>query len=282
MAYAANAIITAQDFNRLSGDAYAVFGPGQGDRGYGQIDIAQPVAEVGQPITAAHWRDLWEMACRCVLHQTGSLSTFTPQSPRRGQEIVYDADLPAMIAQAAQAPLSAWSGGLSERFITEIVHPNRWSGSTTVIVDATFPSEDAARYFFNGSGALLVALSHPAGGSVADEQFRLSAANLAPVAVQAHRTEGQATVERGYYEFTSTAATEVQGLNLGGVTTRITARVSTPIGMRGGNGASVRLEVTLRNSAVFVAGTTLRLGVRGSNSFLRQDAPTFVTVQAWK
>lgn len=277
MAYAADAPIAATDFNTLVGLLHDVFGPGAGNYGYGQIDILRLRVEPGQEITAQAWHDLWEMARRCLLHQTGNYAGFTLQEPKKGEVIRFSEDLAAVIDAVRQNRFTVWKAGMNTEAVQTITRPSRWSGSIDAIIDVDFPSEDTARAFFNRSGSLQMVIQHPSGSSAADTSFRASLTGLERFSLSALTGYGFAANAVGFYALTTSPVMLAEG-RIGPVTVRITAAVRNVRGFSGGNGTGLRFVVTLSSASIMESGTRLTVYERSSKAILRSYGDPVLTV----
>lgn len=178
---AINDIILATKYNDIRNKINGVLGTGSGASGYGQAvgttAVKGPSAGTSpaDTITDTQWDQLRADIVKCHRHQNGASPTITD---------VADADL-IYWAHAEQYDLLAdgivtskdlvytgATGGAYTQQVQTITAPNAstlpsgWGINTanqrvgTQTYNVTFASTDAARYFFNTGGQLIITLSH--------------------------------------------------------------------------------------------------------------------------
>jgi len=285
----------------------ALLGVGYGDRGYGQTTptLNTPVA-TGQRILASDWANLRTAIANMASFQ-GTATTLLPPSSDFVSGVVVKAevpattayDLPTMIANIdtnrmnnnGGASLSVTSGALT------ITRGSVWgsgTGAITAEFTATFASEDAARFFFNSSGAIDVVLAHPSTATTQDSNWNSILSALGTISIGAHATtrsgSGGTPAALGYYELTGSYQTVFNGTDIGtGAYSAndviVDALVSSVAGVNGGNGTTVKVRVTLTDghtnafSDSVASGTNASIGYKKAASVLTGIAsPTLATV----
>jgi len=327
MSYAQGQNIAAADYNGFTGGvqtnvafasaaaatqkASAIYGTGYGDRGYGQAYLPAPglpLIAVGDTITAQHWLNLRTAIATCASQQGTAVTQLPPASDFvAGANIKAETtaatgtyDFATMIANidanrfntAAGASMTLTSNALT---ITRATTWGAAAGGITAVASVTFPSEDAARYFFNSGGEVRFALYHPV-GSTQDSNWNTALANLGTVAFKAHSTTRTGTVGTpaavGYYELTTTDQTVLSGaIGTGAYSTNsisVSARAASITGANGAKGSQIIFTITLTDSHtnafsdICAAGTNVTFAHLKATAVLSNIAsPTFATVTNW-
>jgi hypothetical protein len=167
MTYAQSSVIVGTDYNTFvqGGDTVnhnvaninSVWGVGNGNKGYGQSTTLASVASTNT-ITATQWSNLIARLNSILTHQAGSGSGIS--APTSGTTIAYLSALSGSITTGYNNRLTAATNGTD---ITNTTLTTAWNTATpttfTVTRTATFASADAARYFFNAGGKLIINLS---------------------------------------------------------------------------------------------------------------------------
>lgn len=283
MSYAQGQNIAASDYNGLTGGqaptvafasaaaatqkVSALLGVGYGDRGYGQSTPALTAIASGDSIAAAKWVDLRTAIANMASHQ-GTATTLLPPASEfvAGQAVKAEAsatssyDFATMIANIDANRFNTNSGAsmtLTSNALT-ITRASTWgagSAGITCTANATFASEDAARYFFNSGGEIRFALSHPT-GSTQNNNWKAALAAVGTVAFKAHSTTRSGTAGTpaavGYYELTTTAQTILSGaIGTGAYSTNsisVTAKATSITGANGAKGFQIQFVITLSDS----------------------------------
>ena len=189
-----------------------VWGTGYGNRGYGQPLIISPVTK-DTIVTAEQWRPLITRLNTIRLHQSGyDAGVVLPSS---GDIIKYMPSLSYGVTNAFTQRLAAF--GTLSKLYTESYELD-WASDTPVnyqqIRKVTFPSGDAARYFFNAGGILSLKLGLTGGGSATAKEtawkdLLTNGINILNFnSIESHRTGSayNATIDNraGYYNLTAT------------------------------------------------------------------------------
>lgn len=162
MAYTSGDLIRDDEYNlfatgSISGTATAganvnhVWGVGNGDSGYGQSTTLSAVT-AGNQVAATQWSTLLSRITTIGAHQGTSLASMT--SPVAGNLISIIGNLATNITSIHTNRLNAAATGSGTA--TNIDSTGNWSTATTQVITVTFSSGDAARYFFNAGGSILI------------------------------------------------------------------------------------------------------------------------------
>jgi hypothetical protein len=155
-------LIQDVDYNTIRNDIIAVLGSGSGTFGYGQDSKIQSSAVAdGQTVTAAQYQNLRFDIFNCLLHQTGnnpSISTVNPTNVitfGAGQPINGYATLTAT-ARTNRFNLGSGRSQTVEDVGDTSSGDRSWTRNANVVITYTWPSSNAARWFFNAGGRILV------------------------------------------------------------------------------------------------------------------------------
>lgn len=247
--------------------AAALYGVGYGDRGYGQTTPVVTNVLSGQPMKAATWADFRTALSNMATFQ-GTPQTLLPPaafyapgskvqaanpatSPYDIQSMVDSCDANRFNNNGG-ASLSAVAGALN------ITRATAWgSGSTGIVCEAsiTFASENEARFFFNASGSITLALAHAATSMPQDVNWGTLLSTLGTIAISANATTrsgslGTPNASRGYYQLTTAYQVVYDGSNIGTSVysandVLVEACIAGNTGMNGANGNVLKIRVTI-------------------------------------
>lgn len=307
MAYQINDTIRASDINALSASAGLIYGIGTGDRGYGQTAYSVPTLAAGNTILSSHMVGLRNQVVACATHQGTPLTDYPPQSVLAvGQTItahesnapsnnIYDID--SYIAAIDSNRLTAAPGGMSlpgESIV--MTRSSVWSASITGQFDATFPSENAARHFFNSGGKILFRFAHSTLATPQDSDWVNAANKLGQISFGAHGTtsNGSSALASGlgFYEMNNSQQLIINGTSIGtgaysANDVLIYAKRLNYAGVNGGNGNAIRFQIVLNDDHVSggydqVASGTLLYATHLRAVFLSGiSAPVISSFQVW-
>ena len=168
MSYSQGGVIQATDYNNFIGTSPSstanqintIWAAGHGSRGYGQTALT-PVS-TGGTVTATQWASAINTLNSIYTHQTNSGTGIT--APTTGALIAYLNTFSSSITTAYNNALTAATQGsavtgstyyTTSTTSTQFTAPNQAAASTfTITRTVTFPTGDAARYFFNAGGVL--------------------------------------------------------------------------------------------------------------------------------
>lgn len=195
MTYSSGGLIEALDYNTfVQGGASVnhgvanintIWGVGSGDKGYGQSSTLSTVTGGNDQVTATQWSTLIARLNSILTHQGGVGSGIT--APTAGTTINYLSALSGKITDAYSNRLIAATNG------TDIVGQGSsnyaFTSSTTASFTrtVTFASGDAARYFFNAGGKIIINFSatNNAGNTKGNDWVSLFNTKMASVVVGA-------------------------------------------------------------------------------------------------
>lgn len=295
MTYTTGQSAAATDLNTFLETVRNVYGTGSGDRGYGQTNPALAAVAQGASITAQNWSNLRTAIATSANHQGTSIAALM-SNPEVGQTIAANEALAQIITAIDENRLTAAPSSMT---LTNAAHvltrSSPWSTSISAVVDVDFPSEDAARYFFNTGGELRLKMSHPNGTGRQDSDWRdvFDRIGVIKFAAQTSTTSGSAgsLAPLGYFDLTNTPITIFDGQNIGGsIDSAYTANDVTIaavrrnyVGLRGGNGSGIRFTITLTDES---AGDSISAGTqviydlyKATQHVIGIATPTFNNIQ---
>lgn len=311
MSYVQGGLIEAVDFNTFRSQLLQVYGVGFGDSGYGQTAINVPTVTGGfvEAVKSLEWTNLRNAISICQQHQGISGALLPPVTDLQvGDEVVAhdgitDPDnFPQMLTNITNNRLSAPNTSTS-LFLSRSVQTvsNTWNNTAFTIVDLDFPSADAARYFFNSGGEIIVRSSFTPNSSTPQNTSWQSLLNDVNSVVIDYNTVtnsplsgGTTTAPLGYYNLPQSnplalmfSASPPSGggyYYYGANTYQIQGRTLNGSGTNGDNGRTVRLRIDLDDNFAggsdVVDGTlTVEIDERRATTYL--TVPSFtVTVQS--
>lgn len=176
MAYSVGGLIQATDYNgfvstTVGANVNATWGSSTSSAGYGQSALA--TVSTGGTVTAAQWASLVNTIAAMANHQGTTITART--APTAGTLIsilsAVNTDITNCYnnrgnAVAVGSQYTAWTGTNSK---TTATSGASWSITFTNTV--TFASADAARYFFNAGGIVVLDVSKTATGQTGDPEW---------------------------------------------------------------------------------------------------------------
>jgi len=176
MAYSVGGLIQATDYNgfvstTVGANVNATWGSSTSSAGYGQSALA--TVSVGGTVTAAQWASLVNTIAAMANHQGTTITART--APTAGTLIsvlsAVNTDITNCYnnrgnAVAVGSQFTGWTGTNSK---TTATSGASWSITFTNTV--TFASADAARYFFNAGGIVVLDVSKTATGQTGDPEW---------------------------------------------------------------------------------------------------------------
>jgi hypothetical protein len=177
MSYTSGGLIEASDYNTFVGNTTAglnrIYSTGANDYGYGQTSISTVVS--GNVVSATNWATLVNTLSTVGSHQGTTITSRT--APVTGDLIQILANVSTDItsltnargnAVASGSQYTAWTGTSSKT-------TNTGSGGASWIITfnhtISFPSANAARYFFNAGGRIKWETSKTSTGLPADAEW---------------------------------------------------------------------------------------------------------------
>ena len=176
MAYSVGGLIQATDYNgfvstTVGANVNATWGSSTSSAGYGQSALA--TVSAGGTVTAAQWASLVNTIAAMANHQGTTITART--APTAGTLIsvlsAVNTDITNCYnnrgnAVAVGSQFTGWTGTNSK---TAATSGASWSITFTNTV--TFASADAARYFFNAGGIVVLDVSKTATGQTGDPEW---------------------------------------------------------------------------------------------------------------
>jgi hypothetical protein len=165
MAYSSGGLIQASDFNTRVGSVNQLWGTGSGDYGYGQSSTVA-TNSTGAVVPASDWATLIARMSTMQQHQFNNTSGI-PSQPTSGSIITYLSQVDTAITSLQNNRLTFYAQG-STSAATTASNSSNWSSTSTKTWTVTFSSGDAARYFFNAGGMIVIASN---GNSINESQW---------------------------------------------------------------------------------------------------------------
>jgi hypothetical protein len=169
MSYASGGLIQATDYNELAqtnvgGNIAFVWGTGSNQWGYGQTTTQIATVSASGTVTATQWAGLIYTLNKTLAHQGGTqLASGSNIGVTSGALIQYFSNVATAATTIATNRLSYGSSGSTTtgaNFTGTISFPDSSSTqSSTISRTVTFASGNAARYFFNAGGRLILVLT---------------------------------------------------------------------------------------------------------------------------
>lgn len=310
MTYAKNYSIDALDINSMSGTinalapyassvaatqkVAALWGVGYGDRGYGQTTPALNPKATGDVIRASDFLDVRTALANMLTYQGSSLALVPPVSEFTvGGSIKAEVpattpyDFPTSILNADNNRLlsSDANKSITSASLT-VTRAATWgTPATTTItaeITATFPSENAARFFFNSGGTLNIVMAHPSTLRTQDVDWRNILLALGTISIGARSTKrsgtgGTPSTAIGYYNLTAAYQTVFNGTNIGSGAysandVTINAMVQNVAGVNGANGTVVKIQVLLADQHANAFSDVVQGGTNAAFGFTKAAA----------
>lgn len=172
MTYASGGLIQASDYQALAWTNPSIggqWGIGTGQHGLGQntsgITLPSNGVAPGNPVTAAQWVSLIQSINSCLAHE--GQPTITPTSVTAGNIITYYSSIATGSAAAYNntGTTSVLTAGSTNTTSFSGTWGSTGSRSLVFTQTMTFPSGDAARYFFNGGGNIALTFTRSGGSA---------------------------------------------------------------------------------------------------------------------
>lgn len=175
-----NDIISQAEYNNIRNKVIGILGTGSGNSGYGQNLNSSAVAE-GNRVTINQWANLRYDIINAWVHQAGSAPTAVAVA--EGNTIrfsavdapvtTYDTLANSLITNkfnvgAGQSAVAVPPSNSASKTYTG-VGGDYWTSQITCTITATWPSANAARFFFNSGGQIRI-VSSRSGGSIGSTQ----------------------------------------------------------------------------------------------------------------
>lgn len=146
--------------NHLQANVNSVFGSGQNNIGWGQVDPVSAVA-AEQDVSAAEWATMLNAINTAAVHQGTTLGAVINPSPTDNIEIL--TSLSQNITDIYANRLNCAATGTPITADGTIDRVADWKVSVLATLTCTFDSANELRYFFNAGGRLTLAASRSGG-----------------------------------------------------------------------------------------------------------------------
>lgn len=212
MAIVARSPVEAIDFNQLAGTTAsnrpfpsaeaaqnrlnALVGVGWGDRGYGQLSPSIPAINRGSLVAGSDWQNLLANLQKCNSYLGLSMSGApNPAAYNSGGSIAaIPFDWATTIAAVDTARLSPLSANLITKNLLTDTRTSPWSAKPQLRAELDFGTEDAARWFFNSGGRIVISSSFTPGSPTSHnsswQQLLSDAGTISIGAYSSERTGG--------------------------------------------------------------------------------------------
>jgi len=286
MTYAQYNSIEASDFNNLIGNnpgnaanaLNTVWAIGNNNAGYGQTAVSN--VAIGNTVGNLEWDSLINNTANAAAHQGSTITSVT--APSTGNTIAYISAVTNNLTTIYNNRRNAVAQGTTSS--NTITNASTWNNNLVFTQSAYFANGDAARYFFNAGGQLVINCFHPTGSAV-DNIFHGLAANIGNVTLSSP-TSGTITIagnsfsgitkvggagqtpatlpNSGYYALTTSNAnvfTQTDGVDATFSASYINIQVKTngTQGSRGDAGSNITFYTTWQevpSGTTVAAGTT--------------------------
>jgi hypothetical protein len=190
MTYAQYNLIEASDFNNLIGNnpgntvnvLNTTWAVGNVNAGYGQTAVSN--VAIGNTVGNAEWDSLINKTANAAAHQGSTITSVT--APSTGNTIAYISAITNNLTTIYNNRLNAVAQGSIPASNT-LTNGGTWSSNLVFTQTASFANGDAARYFFNAGGQLVITCSQPTGTAI-DNIFHGLAANIGNVTLSSPTT----------------------------------------------------------------------------------------------
>ena len=205
MTYSSGGLIQAADYNTFATNLNAVWSTGTGDSGWGQTAISN-VAASGQ-VTATNWATLVNTL---ATSGTQTVTTITSRAaPTTGTLISILANVATdttsvttnrgnAVGQGATS--STWTGAIAK---TTATGSGQAAWTITWTQTITWASADAARYFFNAGGLLVMNMSKTSTGTDIDADWNAFAGQVGTLYISGRVNSAAQTINGTSYTGTT-------------------------------------------------------------------------------
>jgi hypothetical protein len=294
----------------------ALWGVGYGSRGYGQTSPSFAPPAPGDTVSGTVWSNIRQALFIMAQHYNGTPTPTTTLPPPSSfnvgttvqSHVPPNFDLPAQLT-LADTNRNGFLSGPAALASCEIVfsawtvtRASNWGivplATITCVVDVSWPTEDAARYFFNSGGLINLVLAQPNTGNLKSADWANIFTNkIGTIFFGINNTTWSGTwpgspAATGYYQLTATPVVIFNGTNIGnGVYTNndvfVSANyVATPTSLnRGARGKTIRFTIQLVDEVAgpfeqpVLGGTNVSFGYRRAVTYLSGiGVPVFSTI----
>ena len=233
---AVNDTIKYTDYNNIRNAVIEVLGAGSATYGYGQTPISASVA-IGNKVTVNEWSNLRYDILNASLHQNGSYATVP--SKTEGQTVAFNASTEpvtyysTLAATLASNRFNVGSGQFGVATAVPKTFTSAWSVQLRTTVTAIWADANAARYFFNAGGQILISAARAGGTATSQNTSWSSLLSSAGTQGIGGNNPGAGTsptdgtnwyrTDSNYRTFYSTSASSPYGSNTYSLSARSTA-----------------------------------------------------------
>jgi hypothetical protein len=219
MAIVSRSLIEATDFSNLAGlrasnrafpneqsatsRMNAIFGVGFGDRGYGQASPFINGVAKNSLVQSSDWQGLLSALQTCVSHIGLPITNF-PSSNFYDANALITAnsfDWADTIETVDQARLNASASSLAQYVALSDTRTALWTEKPGLIAEIDFGTEDAARWFFNSGGRIVI-----------NSTFSAGTTNPQDISWQQLLNQDAGTISIGAYNTLRTGGNQSQGI----------------------------------------------------------------------
>ena len=302
MTYVQGGLIEAADFNAMRTQALVIYGVGNGNSGYGQTTVTVPTVAGGQIelVKSVEWTALRTVIDTCATHQNTVVSLPPPAQLTPGSVIkAYppaSGDIPGALTAINTNRLNAATGSLST-LLAQLTSTRATSWQTQLVHEfsVTFTTFDAARYFFNSGGQIILRPSRSGGSGTPQNSAWDSFISAFGTIVLNHTTTVSSlgvgtTTNVGYYDLPVGTYTTLWSYAYGGITDYsannilVEGRVTDgPGGANADNGKVLNIKITYNDvhtgTADVVDGTfTSNVDIKVATTPLTIAVPSYANI----
>lgn len=207
-----NSPILATDYNVIQSKVSQVMGSGIGNIGYGQTVLSSQVA-IKTTATATQWNNLRTDLLKARQHQTGTdlshllnEASSTVNITETDRKAYYDMAVDAL--DSANRLIKPPAGQATRDNLVAVQQRSTpWNSSLSQTIQMTFPSIDAARYFFNTGSQIEFSVSRSLGTSnLKNSTWSTMLSSMGTIEFKHDSTSctgsGDPAVNLGYYQLT--------------------------------------------------------------------------------
>jgi len=194
-----NVTLVGADISNVANKLNTVWSVGNNNAGYGQTAVGN--VTVGNKVDNTEWDNLINTTANIATQQNSSITSVTP--PVAGDKITYNSAITTNLTTIYTNRSNAASQGTTD--FLDTIYGSTWDNGLSYTQTATFANGDAARYFFNAGGQLVISCSHPTGPN-ANATISTLATQVGNI-VLSSPTSGTATIAGTSY----TGVTQVGG-----------------------------------------------------------------------
>ena len=295
MTYSSGGLIQASDYNTIATNINSLWGVGNSSSGYGQSSTLASVS-TSVNVASTEWSSAVARVNSLRNHQSATSYVPVNGSPTSGGIITYLTDFNSTISTCTTNKLLAATNG-TDSAANNYDNATSWYTSATREVSIAFASGDAARYFFNAGGKILVSYSLTSPTTTKATNWQTLCSQLGTNLLQASSLtrSGQSGATpttnlstSGYYNLTTSYVTWLQQYNNSGVSDYNNNYIQLQFKSNGvqGSNADVGSIIYVKTNFIDAAGDTWGApdavtGTLRMTIVIRPPESTYLTTNSW-